>query len=270
MKTTRQSLDHWLVSFERGAVEVDFFASARRTVHATQPTPSPTNLQHRLLLMLRGSGVCTFRSQRLEMTPGAAVWIQPGVAPRLAWRRRAEVLDVAFTLEREAQAVRLAPDWLYADEAWSLREKLEPMLDELALPMPQSPRRIRWLLGLALTDVMRHHFRRMHVGGLSASQRSRVVRHVSHAGVAPVRVRELAGLLELSEDYFARRFRRTFNQSPRAWLMQQRMLAAGRMLRETSATITEVADAMGYTDLSQFSRQFRRTLGVPPSQYRRA
>ena len=46
--------------------------------------------------------------------------------------------------------------------------------------------------------------------------------------------------------------------------------AAVRRLRETQALIATVALDCGYSDQSAFTRQFRKTVGLSPSQYRAA
>ena len=48
---------------------------------------------------------------------------------------------------------------------------------------------------------------------------------------------------------------------------QQRINKARRMLREGSYSITEVAEQMGYSSIHAFSRQFRRLLGMSPTEY---
>jgi AraC-like DNA-binding protein len=41
-------------------------------------------------------------------------------------------------------------------------------------------------------------------------------------------------------------------------------------LRESDRTIADIAFASGFNNLSNFNRQFRRTYGLPPTDYRRS
>lgn len=264
------SMSAWVARFDEAGLCVDTETGGHHTLARSSSGGLRAEPWHRLTLVLRGEGVCIFRTERETLPAGAAVWIQPGVAHDWQGTEGTDVLQLGFTFAGSAPTPRLEPAWLYSPEAWSLRDRMELVLEEQALPMPQSARRIKWSLALAVTDMMRQssHYRQMH--GLTANQRGRLMRFVSGRELERITVGELAEAIGLSEDYFGRRFRRTFGQSPQAWLMRRRMLAAGRHLRDSEMTIAQCAALADYTDVSQFTRQFRRTLGVPPSRYRRA
>ena len=82
-------------------------------------------------------------------------------------------------------------------------------------------------------------------------------------------VQQLAAIADLSVRQLERRFRQTFQTSPRAYLVRMRILAACEILETTNQPITDVALAVGFYDHSDFSRQFRRVMGQSPTHYRR-
>ena len=82
-------------------------------------------------------------------------------------------------------------------------------------------------------------------------------------------VHQLAELANLSVRQLERRFRHTFQMSPRAYMVRMRVNAACEILETSNRTMTEVALAVGFYDHSDFSRQFRRVMGQSPSHYRR-
>jgi iron complex transport system substrate-binding protein len=43
---------------------------------------------------------------------------------------------------------------------------------------------------------------------------------------------------------------------------------AKALIAETNATLSEIAEEVGYSDPAHFSRAFRRHVGVPPSRLR--
>lgn len=79
----------------------------------------------------------------------------------------------------------------------------------------------------------------------------------------------LAKLSGLSVRQFERKFRQTFQMSPRSYLIRMRVAIAAEVLRTTGRRPTEIAMEVGFYDHSDFSRQFRRAMGLSPTHYRR-
>jgi AraC-like DNA-binding protein len=84
----------------------------------------------------------------------------------------------------------------------------------------------------------------------------------------PVRVRELARLVGVSESTLATLFRRNTGGGVIAHHTALRMARARHLLDAGTQAIGEVARAVGYPDQLYFSRVFHRTHGVSPSEYR--
>lgn len=99
---------------------------------------------------------------------------------------------------------------------------------------------------------------------------SAALEHIFGNYGSPIPVEELAACVHLSVRQFERRFKRLFSVSPAAFVNQHRVRIAASLLRESDATIAEIAHRVGFYDHSHFIRLFRRTLGVTPSQYRAA
>lgn len=85
----------------------------------------------------------------------------------------------------------------------------------------------------------------------------------------PLRTQSLAKTVGLSVSQFERAFRKTFQSTPRQYLLRIRVEHACRRLAETGATLAEVAQACGFYDQAHFARAFQELMGVKPSVYRR-
>lgn len=96
-----------------------------------------------------------------------------------------------------------------------------------------------------------------------------VAEHLKNKFREPLDVESLAEMAGLSVRQFERKFRSTFQTTPRAYLMQMRVIHACEMLGSTRTPITEIALESGFYDHSDFSRHFRRIMGQSPSEYRR-
>jgi AraC-like DNA-binding protein len=86
----------------------------------------------------------------------------------------------------------------------------------------------------------------------------------------PLRLDQLAEEAGTSPSQLERDFRRIFAMNPRDFLHRIRMQNARRLLEETSASVSAIAQDCGYADQSAFTRRFARSFGMAPRDYRRA
>lgn len=84
----------------------------------------------------------------------------------------------------------------------------------------------------------------------------------------PMRVKDIAETVGMSQTSFHRHFKAVTGLSPLAYQRHIRLLDAQRRLA-TGAPVTSVAYEVGYRSSSQFSREYRQVFGVPPKQHRR-
>ena len=87
--------------------------------------------------------------------------------------------------------------------------------------------------------------------------------------LSPPTVAEIAAHVGLSAYQLNRRFKDLLGITARQLLIKTRVDVASRLLRTTALPIGDVAQQSGYCDQSAFTRQFRRTTGLTPRQYRR-
>jgi AraC-like DNA-binding protein len=97
---------------------------------------------------------------------------------------------------------------------------------------------------------------------------ARAIQHIQMHYDEPLRVRDIAARSGFSEYQFEQRIRKIFQLTPGQLIQQTRMEAALRRLRETVDPIATIALDCGYSDQSAFTRQFRQTIGLSPTQYR--
>lgn len=79
-------------------------------------------------------------------------------------------------------------------------------------------------------------------------------------------VQRMAALLGMSVHQFSRRFIASFGSAPHRYVMQQRIDAARRMLRQQpEMPIVEIALAHGFATQSHFTQALRRSTGLTPA-----
>ena len=82
-------------------------------------------------------------------------------------------------------------------------------------------------------------------------------------------LRELAGSLYISPDYFRHIFSKSLGESPLAYLIRRRIECACELLKSTDQPIGEIAARVGLENVYYFSRLFRKRHGMTPTEYRR-
>jgi AraC-like DNA-binding protein len=85
----------------------------------------------------------------------------------------------------------------------------------------------------------------------------------------PLTLADLAQLLNLERTYCCKLFQELTGACLSQWMRKIRIASAQRMLRVSAYTITEVSQAVGYDDITTFSRNFRKELGLSPRTFRR-
>ena len=85
----------------------------------------------------------------------------------------------------------------------------------------------------------------------------------------PIRVSELARAAGMSVRTFTRRFRAETGESPTAWLIQQRVRHAQRLLESTDLPVDAIADRAGLGSAASLRAHLRTQAGVSPTAYRR-
>lgn len=85
---------------------------------------------------------------------------------------------------------------------------------------------------------------------------------------APRTVSEYAAMANLSPYHFIRMFRESFHTTPHAYVRQQALEKAERLLLESTLSIGEIAVLCHFSDPLYFSRVFQKSTGLSPSRYR--
>ncbi|WP_010139986.1 AraC family transcriptional regulator [Oceanicola sp. S124] len=150
-------------------------------------------------------------------------------------------------------------------------------LARLAADEVQAPRRGPMLLDGLLTALLGEIFAtepepeaQAHRGGLSPWQAAAVEKHLRQHLTRQIPVAELAEVAGLSESWFARAFKQSFEETPQRWQAHLRLDAARDLMARPALSLSEIAQATGFADQAHLSRVFRQRFGQPPSAWRRS
>ena len=100
----------------------------------------------------------------------------------------------------------------------------------------------------------------------------RIAESISHLQLnftQPITLDDLVEISGMSRRNFIRTFEGTMGTSPINYLIELRIREASRLLRSTDRRITEIAFEVGFSDSNYFTRQFRKSQGLSPRDYRK-
>lgn len=80
---------------------------------------------------------------------------------------------------------------------------------------------------------------------------------------------QISANCELNKSYLCRLFKMFHHETPYSYLMKKKMDYAIQRLQEPEVLIKQIADELCFSDPYQFSRSFKRTLGISPAFYHR-
>ena len=83
-----------------------------------------------------------------------------------------------------------------------------------------------------------------------------------------ITIEEIAHNLHIDPSHLTRVLKSSIGISPKQYMMQQKLAYAKNLLLNTSASVSEVALSVGYSDQLYFSRIFKKREGMTPTEYR--
>lgn len=230
-------------------------------------------------LILRGSKEVSIGERSLTVRQGECLLVSHDLPVRSRIVRApylALVLDIDVATVRGLydEVAGTAPSGR-ADAAQVHRADPD-LLDALGryFALTNSPSDARVLAPLVAKEI---HYRLLvaPIGGMlrqlirydsTASAIGRAIGHIRGDISAPLAVPELARRVGMSSSSFHKHFKTVTATTPVQYQKDLRLLEARRLLTTGGSTVIGAAVQVGYESPSQFSREYSRKFGVPPSR----
>ncbi|MGJ9383763.1 AraC family transcriptional regulator [Salipaludibacillus sp. CF4.18] len=85
----------------------------------------------------------------------------------------------------------------------------------------------------------------------------------------PLSMEEVADAANMSRYYFIKRFKEVTDMTPGQYLTKKRMEKSLELLVQTELTMKDIAVNVGYANDNYFNKAFRKTVGIPPGEFRK-
>jgi AraC-like DNA-binding protein len=193
-------------------------------------------------------------------TLGFGMTLEPAVIADLLLQASPGDLPRSLSSARPGIAVSDAPGELLDAVVRLLRLLDRPRDRKVLTPLYQ--REILWQL---MTGEQGDAVRQLGVADSSLTHVRRAVQWIRDNYTQPFRVEEVARLSGMSVSAFHRNFQAVTAMSPIQFQKNIRLQSARLLLANHPNDVTGVGLRVGYDSLSQFSREYRRQFGAPPS-----
>ena len=123
-----------------------------------------------------------------------------------------------------------------------------------------------------VTYLVRHYAAEMlsERGGARRLERlerlNKVYQYIESHFTEPVTNKELAALVHVSQGRFEHLFKESAGMAPLQYVNEIRLEKAMNLLKKGGSTVTEVADAVGFSDYNHFGRLFKRRFACTPGE----
>jgi AraC family transcriptional regulator len=247
----------------------------------------PPSTHHSLVLVNRPSEECEIRYEdvvRNVPPPAGSILVIPaGSSVRWRWSGRNDSLHVSLDPRLVAQVAaesfeldpaRVVVPPLDKLDLPQLRDAMQAVDDELTAGAGGGDLAAQSLANVLAVFLIRHlsaprRLARDRDGKLPQGRLRSVVEYVEDHLDASLTLEELAAVARLSPYHFARQFRAATGLPPHQYVIARRVERARQILQQDgNLPLAQVASRAGFTDQSQFSRHFKRLVGVTPSRFR--
>ncbi len=97
---------------------------------------------------------------------------------------------------------------------------------------------------------------------------ARLIQAMSAQPQLPWSEEAMQKVARVSSPHLRRLFRQYLQVTPRAWLRRERIMLAQEMLLASETKIASIAEACGFADIYHFSKEFKKSVGQPPREWR--
>lgn len=127
-------------------------------------------------------------------------------------------------------------------------------------------------LFIFLANLVKSHRSRVPDSGkASASDKyvAKAVEYIEKNFAGFLSVEDIAKSLKINRSYLSTLFSKYLGMSPREFIIRFRMDKACELLKNPHLSVGDAARSVGYEDPFQFSKTFRKVIGISPTEYRK-
>ncbi len=235
-----------------------------------------------------GSGLMKTNTADIILRPGICFWMRPGNS-YLAEQDESNRLGVTYIhfdlFNKEGESLskktfqQLPPEWFEISDnlffntvTRKIIQLLQPDLNHNKADQQIEQQTAEMLLTSLLHDLDVNLSKRdVHPNSPHGKRYQQILDITLQITENLQKVPDISAFAEqlgCSDDHFSRIFKHAIGMGPQAFIIQARVSRARYLLLETSLSVKNIAERIGYQDVYFFSRQFKAKTGYSPTAFR--
>lgn len=97
-----------------------------------------------------------------------------------------------------------------------------------------------------------------------------IIDYINNHMNTSLNIEEIGGEFHYSHDYIGRLFKEEFNVTLKQYIIQRKLAVAKRLLTTSDMPVSQVGEAVGFTDISLFEKFFKYHVGQTPRRFRKS
>lgn len=228
---------------------------------------------HLIYFIADGTMEASINKNNFKLKAGNLLWVQPDVSQKF-WlhpsQKQTKVFFARFHVKDKADYFGMANQHLLMADFYHLQNHFHDFLIQQGEPSDLNPYIQKASITIILCDILKEPQKKeINSDGLKRYQISQIQKYIQKNINKRFSSADLAKELNMNQDYFSRQFKKSFLQTPKEYFKQERIRHAANLLMETNMNINEIASFLGYTDVFQFSQQFKKAYHISPNNFRK-
>jgi two-component system response regulator YesN len=124
-----------------------------------------------------------------------------------------------------------------------------------------------WMCKLTVNALKRMELNRKDAGGNLLAD---IIRFIDAYYAEKIDLELLSNKFHISREHISRLFKRDFGENFIEYITKVRLNKAVELLKGTNLKLQSISDQTGFSDVSYFSKVFKKQYGLPPADYREA
>lgn len=125
------------------------------------------------------------------------------------------------------------------------------------------------VFSLSLHNLVMQMYRRSAACPPQNTLAQKIKQYLDDHAVGEIRLEEVAAQFYISKIQLIRVFKRAYNTTPYAYILDAKLQRAQSMLLTTDLPIKEIAAQLNFTDGHYFTNSFKKAAGMPPGEFRK-